>query len=1148
MKNRKSKKRFTSWLIACAMLISMIPFTAVAAEDNQDFNLVGAYGDPLTEGTDYTYSNGALTIKTATPVAVSMKSGVIETDNIIVIDANGHKSNVILHNVDIKTGKRNAVELKNNYIAGGEKVTLEIMGMTTLEASNAGIAINETPLLVTSDTNIKGTLNIKNSRFGIDGSSYNADVSHPIEIGGALNLNITDCGSHAVFNSKSSLSISGSPVIKIDNSRSEGASQYALYGIGIDISGGTFVLSNNEDYERSGYVISSGNNMPINISGSTDITIKSAQSGIYANGAVVTVKDNAKIKMYDMVNSKKAVGVTRNSLTCGGLIASDNALIDIVSGESGISATKADSKISGNAHISVTVDTNKSKNLFAFRSTLDIADKAVVNLEALTGDGIEGFKGAYPIDKSNLNISDNAQVSVKGTKNAIYTNLNMSGNSFLTVSDSQNGVEYTRSAVFAGNTKAEITTTARNPISYITVKPENGRAYLIKSGVTKDEAAADYYAQEQRITNISSNDRYFFAEPANLQDVTITGKDKVMTYDGNTVDISQLFDIDENAGEASYSIIPETGEDVGSGTLADNILTVTKTGKFTIKVNTAAKGAYRAGEQTAFLTVNKGTAPVIHFEPASDIIYGDSLTQATFPTHPHGEFKWENETIIPDGIGAKSYKAEFIPNDADLYDYSLQNLTENVTVQVKPRPVEIQWTMPESLIYDGYVKNISPDVKNTVGSDQTNIGIEIVEGDQDLINAGTYKIRVESVDNPNYTLENGKNLEIQFTITAKILNADNITAIADATYTKEEIKPIIEVKNANTVLILDKDYKVTYENNINAGTAKVNVEFIGNYSGTATKEFTILPKTIDKEIQLFAPVKNGTPQTELETDEYSATVVWTPEVTEHFAYNTVYTATVTIVPKVNYTTDGIAENSYVFENAQSVQNAANSGNITVMYPATGSQSSSGGGRAIRCTVSFDTNGGSALSKKTVTKNSVIKEPAAPTKDGFYFAGWYTDKELTTKYDFSAKVTKDMTLYAAWSETDNALNQIILTIGKKSALVFGKTKENDVAPKIVNNRTMLPARFVAENLGANVSWDDERKLVTINGKHLKSNENITILIYINSDIAYVNGKEVGLDSPAFIENNRTYTPIRFIAENLGASVEWFESEQKAVITK
>lgn len=221
-----------------------------------------------------------------------------------------------------------------------------------------------------------------------------------------------------------------------------------------------------------------------------------------------------------------------------------------------------------------------------------------------------------------------------------------------------------------------------------------------------------------------------------------------------------------------------------------------------------------------------------------------------------------------------------------------------------------------------------------------------------------------------------------------------------------------------------------------------------------------------------------------------------------------------------------------------------------LYAKWNKRSSGGGGGTTRYTVSFDTNGGNKISSERVKRNGTLTEPTTPTKDGFDFAGWYTDKELKTKYDFSAKVTKSMTLYAAWAEkkTDNSKNQIILTIGKKDASVFGKIKTNDVAPKIINDRTMLPARFVAESLGAVVEWDGDKQLVTITGKNLKTNEDVTILITIGAEYAVVNGENVKLDSPTFVENDRTYTPIRFISEHLGASVEWNEKEQQVIITK
>ena len=67
-----------------------------------------------------------------------------------------------------------------------------------------------------------------------------------------------------------------------------------------------------------------------------------------------------------------------------------------------------------------------------------------------------------------------------------------------------------------------------------------------------------------------------------------------------------------------------------------------------------------------------------------------------------------------------------------------------------------------------------------------------------------------------------------------------IEAIADVTYTGEAIEPTIVVKDGETTLTLNTDYTVAYSNNVNTGTATVTVTGMGNYSGTATANFTIL--------------------------------------------------------------------------------------------------------------------------------------------------------------------------------------------------------------------------------------------------------------------------------------------------------------------
>ena len=82
----------------------------------------------------------------------------------------------------------------------------------------------------------------------------------------------------------------------------------------------------------------------------------------------------------------------------------------------------------------------------------------------------------------------------------------------------------------------------------------------------------------------------------------------------------------------------------------------------------------------------------------------------------------------------------------------------------------------------------------------------------------------------------------------------------------------------------------------------------------------------------------------------------------------------------------------------------------------GSGSTGGGGGGISSyTVTFDSQGGSKIDSIRVNRNETVSKPADPTREGYTFGGWYTDKECTQAYDFSAKVTQSFTLYAKWTE-------------------------------------------------------------------------------------------------------------------------------------
>lgn len=64
-------------------------------------------------------------------------------------------------------------------------------------------------------------------------------------------------------------------------------------------------------------------------------------------------------------------------------------------------------------------------------------------------------------------------------------------------------------------------------------------------------------------------------------------------------------------------------------------------------------------------------------------------------------------------------------------------------------------------------------------------------------------------------------------------------------------------------------------------------------------------------------------------------------------------------------------------------------------------------------VKFDTQGGSSIDDQTPASGSTVAKPADPTREGYTFAGWFSDAACTKAYDFATAVTADMTLYAKW---------------------------------------------------------------------------------------------------------------------------------------
>lgn len=121
-------------------------------------------------------------------------------------------------------------------------------------------------------------------------------------------------------------------------------------------------------------------------------------------------------------------------------------------------------------------------------------------------------------------------------------------------------------------------------------------------------------------------------------------------------------------------------------------------------------------------------------------------------------------------------------------------------------------------------------------------------------------------------------------------------------------------------------------------------------------------------------------------------------------------------------------------------------------------------------------------------------------------------------------------------------------GERDFQITVNTKEiplnNNVGmPFVEYDRTFVPIRVVSENLGYKVDWNQNKKLVTING-------NKKVELVVGETSAKVQGKKVAIDSTgkvaSVLKNDRTYVPLRFVSEQMGAKVDYKQTPKLHII--
>lgn len=383
------------------------------------------------------------------------------------------------------------------------------------------------------------------------------------------------------------------------------------------------------------------------------------------------------------------------------------------------------------------------------------------------------------------------------------------------------------------------------------------------------------------------------------KEVTVTPADFGLTQDGIKIEVTH----------AGNSLI--------TGYLpSDDMRPVTFTLRDTDKTDAANNASDTAtlkfssanyNEASGTLTIkiiDKNTdADTLKIDVPATVTYGDTVTPSVGESKPAGAgdvtfkfFDEDNHEVLTTAqpFDAGTYKVTAsCESESTIY-------TAAATFTVEPREIEAKdVAFDKELTYTG--NELTQTVTVTVNGKTLTVGTDYTVSDLTGTEPGSYPVTVAGTG--NYTGEVTKS----FTISKAQISSAAITYDAGPYgYTGKEWKPEVTVSFNSATLTAGNDYTVSYENNINAGTAKIIITGIGDhFTGLTEKTFTINSAEISG--CTFAPIADVTYNTKAHTPEVTVaisgrTLEADKDYTVSYASNVnAGTATVTVTGKGNFT-------------------------------------------------------------------------------------------------------------------------------------------------------------------------------------------------------------------------------------------------------
>ncbi|MGC7846803.1 S8 family serine peptidase [Desulforudis sp. 1088] len=152
-----------------------------------------------------------------------------------------------------------------------------------------------------------------------------------------------------------------------------------------------------------------------------------------------------------------------------------------------------------------------------------------------------------------------------------------------------------------------------------------------------------------------------------------------------------------------------------------------------------------------------------------------------------------------------------------------------------------------------------------------------------------------------------------------------------------------------------------------------------------------------------------------------------------------------------------------------------------------------------------------------------------------------EKDANGKPQYAVISINHLTRFAVFVPEPKVIRS---TVGELTVTVNGGPRALDAAPYIdpQSGRTLVPVRFVSEALGAEVDWAAAARQVVIKDMDRE------IVLTIGAQSVLVDGAPAALEAPAVINGQRTFVPLRFVSETLGAKVDYSPVSREITIVR